>query len=181
MAINWEAVEAALFTWVQTASGLNANNVIWSDQDFEPPDDDYVTLRLGDLVRVGQDGLTHIFDAGQPNGEEIEFRTKGVREFVVSVNAFTNQTGGGTGARALLDKIQAALALPSKRDALNAAGVGVLDEGRVQNLSQLGAADFVGRATLEVRMMITQTASEKTGYIATAVLVDHTGEPGMQI
>lgn len=169
--ISWATLEDAVRTWVVAATGLAADRVYFSSQDLPISElAPRVSILLGDLVNIGQDSRDHDYDPSRPAGQEIEITAKGMRELVVDLQAFAPLTvGGGTTARSLLSTAQAVLSLPSIRDALNAAGLGVLEQGNVQRIPQPKNATTEDRATLSVRFAVSQSVSERTGYIETVV------------
>ena len=129
-----------------------------------------VSIRLGDLVHIGQDAVDHNFDPSRPAGEEIEVVAKGMRTLAVDLQSFAPTTvGAGTTARSVLAAAQAALSLPSVRNALNAAGLGLLEQGTVQRIPSNALSQVEDRATLPVRFAVSQSVSERTGYIETVI------------
>ena len=121
---DWSTVEDALRVWIKTATGLDDAHVIWAEQTGPRPAGTFATLRLGDIIPVGlADDVQDSTDLLAPAGGEITFTAVGTREFRVSVQCFTAATVDDTTARNLLSKAQTALSLPTRRDALAAAGV----------------------------------------------------------
>jgi hypothetical protein len=169
VAIAWEPIEDAIFDWVVAGTGLPEERVQWADQNADQPDNPSVSIRVGDLVPVGAvDEVQHEHRPELPAGADLETRTSGVREFAVSLQAFTDETHGSQSARALLVGAQGGLRRPALRSALHAAGlVPVDDAGPVQNLSALDVADFEGRAVLTVRFAVREEALEYGSWIAT--------------
>ncbi len=166
--IDFEAIEDALFSWVKTATGLADDFIIFDSQDgVSPIPNPYVTIRIGDLVNIGVDASEHDYDSSAPAGEEIIFNSNGMRDLTVTLMAFTPATVGNATARNLAAKCQAFLALDSVLLPLNIAGLGVLDAGNVRWVPKLDDTDFEGRAILDVRFCVAQSASDTTGYIAT--------------
>lgn len=167
--IAWSTLEDAVRAWALAASGLAADQVYFANQDVRRSEAaPRVIITLGDLVTIGVDSLTHDYSAARPAGQEIEYTARGPRELAVSLQAFAPLTvGSGVTARSLLDLCQAKLRLPSVRDALNAAGIGVLDPGTVRRLPQVVAGKWEDAAFLDVRCLVGQSVTERTGYIAT--------------
>lgn len=169
MATNWTAIEDAILAWVVASTGLAVGQVVFSDQNAAAPAGDYATVTVGDFIPLGGPAGTRIeFDAGADLGEEITHYAERLGELNVSVQAYTSATHGNDSARAVLEKAQAALELSTYRFQLNAVGLGVLDAGRVQWVPRVSNAAIEGRAVLDVRFALLQTAEQKTGYIATA-------------
>lgn len=174
VAINFEALENAIRAWVQPASGYIDDLVLFGDQDTDAPAGDHILIRVGDLLHRGSTpAVKRSLTAGSPPaGEEITQTVSGARELLVSIQAFTQATMGNASAKAVLSKVQAALELPTVREALNAAGLGVQDVGDVTGVPEYFGADLEGRAVLDVRFMLVQTGTEKVGYIQTVEVTD---------
>lgn len=175
----WENVEDAIRTWVKNASGLSDAHVLWAEQTgARPPSGDFMTIRLGDIVPLGAvDELLELTDLDRPAGQEIELRAMGVREFHVSVQAFSAATVRGNTARAQLARVQNALRLPSFRDALDEVGLSPFDAGTVRNVTELVGTKFEGRAVLDVRFYVADTVSEFVGYIDDVETTSYMGPP----
>jgi hypothetical protein len=169
--IAWEALEDAVRAWVVAATGLAADRVYFADQDLPVSEiAPRVSIRIGDLVQVGQDSWDHDYDPGRGAGQEVEIRAKGMRTLAVDLQAFAPTTvGAGVTARSLLATAQAMLSLPSVRTALNDAGLGLLEQGTVQRIPQPRQAMQEDRATLSVRFCVSQSVSERLGYIETVI------------
>ena len=182
MAIVWATIENALRAWVKTGSGYADSKIIWVDQNGPRPANDFITLRIGDLVSLGAvDELRVTTNLANPNGSEIVLEVNGLREFTLSIQAFNTATVSTSTSREVLSKVQAALKLPSVRALLNAAGLGPFDMGSVKNISALLQTKFEARAILETRFYVNETVSENTGYINTVTLVDYTGNETIDI
>lgn len=165
--IAWDAIENAVRAWVLPASGLASNRVYFADQDVPATEAaPRVTIRIGGPVHLGIDAIEQSFDPGQPAGQEILQTARGFRTITVDLQSFApTMVGAGDTALAVMAKIQAALSLPSVRYALNAAGLGVLQEGSIQRIPQVRQTINEDRATLSVRFCVTQSISERLGYI----------------
>src|SRR6185295_9743825 len=112
-------------------------------------------------------------------GSEIEQRVNGLRSFTCSVQILTSPTVGDSTARALLEKCQLGLALPSIRSALADAGITPYDVGPVQNISALKDAKFEGRALLDVGFYTRLSVSDFTTYIETVEATSYMGPPDL--
>ena len=169
--ITWETLEDAVRTWVLAATGLATDRVYFADQDLPTSEAvPRVSIRLGDLVQIGQDSFDHDYDPGRPAGQEIEIKAKGMRTLAVDLQAFAPTTvGAGTTARSVLAAAQAALSLPSVRTTLNAAGLGLLEQGTVQRIPSNALSQVEDRATLSVRFCVAQSVTERLGYIETVI------------
>lgn len=177
-AINWEAIEDAIRTWVMGATGYADAQVMFADEHTDAPSGDWITVRIGDLIsRAGTPSEVQTYDAAQTAGSEVELKNEAPEELIVSIQAFTADTRGNSSARAVLTKARAGLGLGLYRDALNAAGLGLIDEGNVLWVPQPFGTRIEGRATLDVRFLLVQTASERVGYIATVELTNQIPDP----
>jgi len=166
--MNFTAIENALRAWVLTASNLDEQHVIWSNQDGNRPSGDVITLKLGDGIPLGAfDAIEEKTDLARPAGQEVELQVQGPREMVLAIQCFTDSDSGDATARAVLSTVQTKARLPSIAAALEAAGVSIFDLGRVQYVPAINGTDFEGRAVLEVRLYVVDTASEFTSYVST--------------
>lgn len=52
-ALDWDAVELALHTWIKNASGITGKRVIWSGRGAARPDDTWISLQLSIGERGG--------------------------------------------------------------------------------------------------------------------------------
>lgn len=166
--IDFVVLQRVLFDLVDASSGLGDEGIFYSDQDGPSPQPSpYVTIFIGDLINIGVDGSTRDYAADRNPGAEIVRTTHGMRKLPVRFQAFTPQVVGSATARNILAKLQADLALPTYRDPLNSAGLGVLNQGDVKWVPKINNTQFEGRAVLEVLFCIPQSASDSTGWIET--------------
>jgi hypothetical protein len=168
------SIRAAIMAWVLPASGLANGQIYWADQDAPAPTGNYVALRLPAFLDIGSmhdqnQYIDHSNDMPPPAaGQEIEDINGGTAEMTLSIQAFVTPVVGtisSEGAYTLMNAIKGALFLPDVRDALNDAGLSPFDFGQVQNLAQVAGGQFEGRAALDVRFYVPETASERVGYI----------------
>lgn len=163
--MSWADVEDAIHEWVTAGSGLAPGQVIWSQQEGPRPAGAFISLRVMSLRQVGHDWLD-VIDVENPEpGAEVEQRSRGVRELQLGVQAFAGPGTGSTSGLSLLNGIVAAANLPTRRDALNAAGVGVLGFGPSQSIDGMLGTSFEPRAMLDVRLALVSELSELSTYI----------------
>lgn len=165
--MDFSDLEDALYDWVVAASGLNGNNVIWSDEEGSSPSGTYMVLRIGPMLQLGAfDAHQLIIVEGETDPtKDLEFRTLGQREFALEIQCFGDQTTGDSSAFSALSKVQDSLSLPSTIEALGLKNISPFDIGQIENKSAVKAADFEGRSVLEVRFYTFTTASDFLGYI----------------
>jgi hypothetical protein len=175
MAADWTAIEDALFTWVQSASGLAAAKVLWSAQatDVNRPTGQHVEIRIGTDTPLGAAPyVSHEYDEDADAGEEITISVNEVRELVFVVQVFGGATTTSSSSRSVATLIQNALGLPSVRTLLETAGLSPFDRGKIEHVPELLDADFEPRAILEVRFYVADGISEVTGYIDSVEIED---------
>lgn len=166
MALVWSSVRAAVHAFVVAASGLSDQLVGWADQDLNSPDQDaalWIVLHQGGIVPLSsQDEKRQTYDAARGVGQEIEFEVVGPRSVTFKVEAFGVAPFA---AQDLLSQVKTKLQLPILRGGLTGAGIGVLGKSEVRNTSAVRNADFESRAEFEIRCHVSETATERTGYI----------------
>ena len=167
-------LQQALRQWLILGAPLSGAKVYFADQKAPRQEHEFATIRIEGLTRLGAfDEHQDIYDAGRPNGQEIEQRVKGQREVRVTAQFFTRKTvsiPGSPSAMELALNAQAALVLPDVALALAAGGLTMFDQGNVTNLSRVLDDDWEGRAELAVRFYTQVRVSSFVGYFATAEL-----------
>ena len=162
--MTWSAVLEALRVWVATASGTTT--IFWQQEGARPASP-YITIRVT-LRRTGQDWLD-VEDAVAPvEGAEIVHYARGTRELAVTLQAYGGSAVGASAPAALLDLVQAKAILPTARDALNAAGIGLGTFGPIQVVDILRNGDVLEpRAVMEVRGFVASEVFETGTFIET--------------
>lgn len=175
-------LENAVRAWVVSSSGLDPSLVYFADQPYPVSEvRPRITIRLGALAPIGHDWATHTYDPARQAGQEIEYSATGSRELTISLQAFAPTTvGDGDTARELLERVFGRLSLPSVRDPLNAAGVGVLRTGTVTRLPAVVGTMNEDRAVGELVALVSSKYSERTGYIERAE-VAYGGGPALDL
>ncbi len=176
---DFVAFENAIVAWLRAVTGYDANHVYLADQDGNDRGDGArVVVQLGELRPVGLDAARWAYDAGQSAGQEMVNTTDGLRFLECTLFGYSpTTTGSSATARAVLSAVVDSLALDTYRDALNAAGLGVLSVSAVKWVPKVAKASFEGRAMLELRFTLRVSAEEKTGYID-RVIGSGTVQPG---
>lgn len=180
---DWAAIENGVAEWVRENSGLAVGQFGWSYSNIRRPDHTFITMEAGEVVGLAaQDEVNvvdHTGDVSPPDaGAEIELQAIGLREFGLTLQCFAPPSGspavprGSSSPRAVLSKLQTALALPSVADKLSTAGLSCYDRGSIRYVPAIAGTEFEGRAILELRFYVTDTASEFTSYIDTVKVND---------
>jgi hypothetical protein len=168
---TWKQIREAIQAAIVTASGLNADRVIWAHPDANAPGLGYITMHLGLSSVVGQDGIRATTDLGRAAGSEIALDVLGTREVTLEIQVFraTTVSAGGSAVDALetAEAIRTSFTLPSVRDALGAVGFTPFDPMDINYLPDIPSVNFIGRATFDTRCYMPAPAIvEYVGYIA---------------
>jgi len=171
MSLGWAEVECAIVEWAQGKLEFEENQFIWRNQNLPQPDYPYVELHRDSLISIGVDETRETTDLSQPPGQEIALTTFGVREFTLTVNCYVDEANGSNDpdcdAMALMSMLQTSLAQISVMEAFCLAGLSIVEELAVVDLSQVVNGVFVSRASMDVRFRTTLCLVERTGYINT--------------
>ena len=171
--INWQEIECAIIDWAEGKfSDLDRTQFFFEDQNLSQPPYPYLTFKRDSLVRVsGKDEIRVSTDLTQPAGKEIALETIGIREFTLTVNAWVDDESGGQdpncNAMFMMSVLQLSLSQLSTQEIFCLAGISVVEELAVVNLSQVVNTAFVSRAAMDVRMRVAFSCIERTGYIDT--------------
>lgn len=172
MVLNWLTVENALQAWLKGAVG---GEVIWSNQDGCQPSMPYGTLKIsGPRQSSPTPEILNTTNLSNPAGQEIEQTVVLHGQITVSCQVYARPTTGAGTARELLEQARKALFLPTQRERLRAAGLALVEAGDTQDLTALLETTWQSRAVMDVRFNVVDTASEKTGYIATVNVTGRT-------
>lgn len=167
MSFDFATAENAICTALALASGYAESKVVWSNQNLNEISGNFITMKALGIVGFGLDGINQEYNGGAAEGEELTLTHNGPRVVTVSVQAYTVETVGLLTACFVLDNVRTNLKIGTTRDILNEVGLGILDIGDVQNLSDIQGADFEGRAAMDIQFCLIQSAEERIGYIET--------------
>lgn len=176
--IDWKKVECAIIEWAQSklpelmGPNIEKDRFVWADQNLPRPPYPFILFKRDSVVRTSAvDEVRTSTDLTQPQGEEIGLETVGVREFTLSISAFVDEETGSTDpncdAMALVTRLQLSLGQLSTREIFCLAGLAVVEELAVVDLSAVANGKFISRAAMDVRLRTTFSCVERTGYIET--------------
>ena len=165
MPANWQAVQDAIFAWAVAASGYPSDKVIWLDQDGTAPSGDYLILSILGSDTVEGPLAHYRTDPAKPPGQEVVLTVGGTRCVQVEAQVLTSATVTATDALATAERMRTRTSLPSVRDILLSAGVSPYDQGTVQQVNQVRAASFVGRAVYQFRAYLADLVEDRLTYI----------------
>jgi hypothetical protein len=165
---DWKTIDDALYDWIVGELGVD---VIWANQNVPQPAYPYVTLMRSGTEEVSSlDETRETTDLTAAAGEEIELETTGPREITLTVTAHaepceTEGLAAGKSGVDLLSKAQSSLGKLSVLDALGVAGVALIERLPVLDTSVVVNARWISQASMEVRLRVTASMTEQTGYI----------------
>lgn len=184
-AIPFNAVEDAIFSWIVGGSGVPAKRVYWMHQRSPRADSSntpFIAMMFTTLERFGHDWIDVQDNPSPSPGQEILRIARGLRTATVSVEFFASKvidptTGAADPTVSTLGISVAAnvmAALPLFRDALNAAGVGVLSFGPARATSIAVPVGLDPRARLEIYVNLASEVSVPDTYIEFVDVVANT-------
>lgn len=154
----WLAMRTALVSWVLAGSGLGIGQVIWARQTGPMPAGPYISLRLLNLGRVSDDWMiTEI------SGDGVRHRIIGTRQPTLELTCFAAPGLDSTSGVAVLDRVLAAIRLPSVRSILAAGNVGIGALGPIRIIDGARSGMLDPRAIVEVGLHTMSEISEP-GY-----------------
>lgn len=165
--MNWTTIENAIHAWIVNGAQLPPEKVIWAAQRGPVPADPFVLLRLADLRAIGRDGVDTANNPTPTPGNELVVTVRGSRALRLSVQTFGGTSLGDTSDLARLQRVLMAATLPTVRDALGAAGVGLGPIGGVTVIDGDRNGMFEPRAAVDVEIYV---ASE---LAATGTFIEH--------
>jgi len=185
--IQNSTIQTAVSQWVAAATGFGNGQILWAGQNAPRPSGAWVSLNFITYRPVGRDWI-QILDNEDPEaevGQEIIHRVLGVREAVLSIQVFAGPSGtavGDTAPMAILENIVSVSYLPTRLEALNAAGIGIMGFEPIQNIGALlNPATFEPRAAVTCRMQFASKAEEFGTFIEFVELENETTEQSTYI
>jgi hypothetical protein len=145
----------------------------------------FLRARAGTAVALADAGtgtvLVTATDDTRRAGQELLVHARGPRELVVTLECYT-KVGVGMGmAQAVLMRLSGRRKLPTQRDALKAAGLGLLNIESVRAIhGQVNSSVFEPRARVDVHFSIASDETETLTYIERADIETIVSEDGVQ-
>jgi hypothetical protein len=169
------SIESAVRAWIKAGSGFDDAHVFLGDQKVPRPTGPYITIKVMSDKSLGAVAEHFwVYDAHRPAGQEMAITTREQLELSLSIQVFNAATVGSSHAVDVMRRIRASIGLPSIRDAINNAGLGLSGISDIKNLSTLLGTAFDGRASMDVSFYTTCDASEYTTFIEKATITDTT-------
>src|SRR5690606_31838335 len=155
--------------WIRTGSGLETAKVIWKDQAGPRPSAPFIVMSIESLRNPGLD-WTDAERVVTPNpGMEIRYSVRGMRVARLTLDCFGDATGNSNPV-SILDAVLTSTALPSVRNALRTANIGIGTPEPVRSLTGLiNSVMREPRAIATVALHLTNDVSELGTNIETVV------------
>lgn len=172
--IDWAGIELAIFNWVVGAvpAGITESQIVWADQNIDQPAYPFITLRkenfqiiegpCSDDPRVFDENLQTLF---------IEVRSQ--LEFDIQVRGHVDEScppGNLSNAFFFLTDLMCGLDLPSARSALSEAGLAVVEQSPVLDISAALNNKWISRASTEIRVRVCTTKREAVDYFESVAI-----------
>lgn len=177
--IDWVLVKKAVFDWsLLPFPQLSREACQWRDQKLPRPEYPYLMLKVDSVVSPGgQDEERWETDLEQPLGKEISIITTGPREFTLNVRAYVDEANGANdpsrNAMAMLTRLRGTLRKLVTQELFCPAGLAVVEEMPVLDISEERNGQIVSIASMDIRMRVTSESTERTGYIDSAEIASN--------
>jgi hypothetical protein len=172
--MGWTAIENAIHSWVTTQTSLTA---IWETPNATRPTGVYCSIQFGEMIQHGIDEVYGSVNSGGTSGiSDYKEQVQSIREVTVTTQCFApvstpgapkHPPYGDNSARSVLSELAASVALPSVQSAFQAAGISCFDPGHVNTIPAIIGSQYEGRAVLESRFYVLETATGYGTYIET--------------
>ncbi len=104
---------------------------------------------------------------------ELVTKVRGSRRIVLTIQVFAGAPHGAASPVALLEAVRTAAALPTRHEALRAAGVGVASFGPILSIDGVvGSSTFEPRGVLDVQINLASEVTEYSNFIETAAITN---------
>lgn len=167
-------VEDAIHAWIVAGSGLPAAKVVWALQRGPIPESPYISARCAVLRSPGIDWIDAEATGDPIPSDGARLRVRGPRVATLELQCFADPTdAAGAAAQSILNDVVASARLPSVREGLRAAGVGVSTSEPIQFAGVVtDKVGFEPRAITRVMLHLANEVSETGPNIETVQLVN---------
>lgn len=160
--MNWGDIQTAIHNWISQSSGLAPEKVIFANQDGPRPSNTWISIETVSIDWTGQDWTRAIANPNPTPGNEIIYKVFGTRQVNWRVQCFNAPPVGDNSAFEILNSIIVGAELPTYREMLDLANIGLLGFGSMNNVgAEFRSELFEPRATLDFKTQIT-TVREQT-------------------
>lgn len=125
--MNWTTAENAIHNWLQLATGIAADRILWARQGVTRPagTSAWISLKRIAAPVIGQDWSTHALNPTPTAGNELLHTAAGNRAWTISIQCYGGTATEATSPEAILDDALLKLALPAYKARFTAAEIGV--------------------------------------------------------
>src|ERR1035437_4222259 len=155
MAVNWQTFDAAVLSWLQTATSFKASHVILAYQNAVRPGLPYVEANT----------RFSITDEGMRDEEQPDDSIAGQLDTVTRSDVTVSCRFLGPGAMAAAASAKTFLQHQDIRDTFAAAATTVLNRGNVSNITSMLETTWQEEASLDVILSVTGLSSQTPGWI----------------
>lgn len=170
--IDWQRAETAIVSWVRgaLAGAVPGLTVAWAYQTnvfaaVVPP---AVVLAFSSLAGVDRGEARQFLDENADTGIEIEERTTRywLATLLVEIRTANVDVTGAVSPHALATQLLTDLRRDDVQEALQLAGLGLVDDGEIEFEPELYQSVWQPRATVPVRFYVATVSTDRTGYLA---------------
>lgn len=168
---DFNAIENSIQLIIRTASGLSGDKVYWYGLGNNRPLAPFLVLQTPEDVRIGTVENTVTNNPVPAPGEEIILTSRTTAEINLDVQAFTKlkvSTAGEKAANAILRELRQALESETLAALFESTRLVLVSVGPVNALPRVLETQFEGRATLSLKLRISDEFTEKTTFIESA-------------
>lgn len=166
---GWGAVETALYTWLQTATGLPVRYEFpkAGAQPVPQVHGDRGELSIQSWVPRGNSPMTTlVHHPANPPAQELERVTRRAGTLVVRAQLYTAATKGPTAAFPRMLGAAAVLDTLGGQQPFQDAGLALQERGDVRNLTGVVGMGAQGRAALELRFDVREVVTDFVGAVS---------------
>jgi hypothetical protein len=164
-------VQDALYTWISTElkQSIDPGSSIWREQSQALPPRPCVTMKITDgPQRTGYgDNVQYLNDGLRKN-----FKIGGQRLMTCSIQIFGSTIIRQPGAYQSALRLNASLSRLTVLDRLRSAGIAVLKQGDVLNITELEETEYEERAQFDVQLCVAENMTDDPGIIEHANITE---------
>lgn len=174
--IDWVAIEAAIFEWIDYSAPECVSNtqIIWADQNVAQPAYPFITLKKNNLRFIEGGGAMSETRSFVNDDGDLVTEVRGIVEFFLTIRAHVDDSqpvgDEATNAFFLMAGIAARLDLPRAREILCGGDLVVIEQQPVLDISSTTNEKWVSRATTDIRFRTSSVFSEVVDYFDTVAI-----------
>ena len=150
--MNLTTIEDGIYDWADAQTTLP---VMWADQDAPMPSGSYITLRINNSTRIGEDYVSI------PSPTTNLVSVIGNRELVVEVQGY------GAGVSQVIEDMRTSLSKITVQDFFRSKSLVCVDSTPVLNLAVVVDSQIEERRMFEITLRTTEEVTDDVGFITT--------------